>query len=203
MSTDPESKLRKAQLKAILIEEREFASRVVYYRRADTQPPWWHNFIPFKFLVEHFGRKKETTQFSQKHLRFKETALRAAEEAVRSGNTERPRQEMKGELREFWMREQKLESREVYENLSAMMDLLMDHYLRMLQTREREYLLMVRGAYRDRPAYQEFLTRMEQVEHAIDQGVVEALGKTWPEPYIQSKQKAIHDVRKRELDDAF
>ncbi|SMP50044.1 NF038143 family protein [Desulfonatronum lacustre] len=203
MPIDPESKLLKVQLKAILAEEREFASRVVYFRRADTQPPWWYNFIPFKFLVEYFVRKKETTQFSQKHLRFKETALRAAEEVVRSGNTERPRQEMKGELREFWMREQKLESREVYENLSAMMDLLMDHYLRLLQTREREYLLMVRGAYRDRPAYQEFLTRMEQVEHAIDQGVVEALGKTWPEPYIQSKQKAIRDVRKRALDDAF
>lgn len=203
MPADPESKLLKAQLKAILAEEREFASRVVYYRRADTQPPWWHNFIPFKFLVEYFGRKKETSQFSDKHLHFKEMALRASEEAVRSGNTERPRQAMKGELREFWMREQKLESRAVYENLSAMMDLLMDHYLRLLQTREREYLLMVRGTYRDRPAYQEFLTRMEQVEHDIDQGVVEALGKTWPEPYIQSKQKAIHDVRKRELDDAF
>ncbi|PTN34359.1 NF038143 family protein [Desulfonatronum sp. SC1] len=203
MPADSESKLLKAQLKAILAEEREFASRVVYYRRADTQSPWWQNFIPFKFLVEHFGRKKETTQFSQKHLRFKETALRAAEEAVRSGNAERARREMKGELREFWMREQKLESREVYENLSAMMDLLMDHYLGLLQTREREYLLMVRGAYQNRAAYQEYLTRMEHVEHAVDQGVVETLGKIWPDPYIQSKQKAIRDVRKRALDDAF
>ncbi|WP_031385568.1 NF038143 family protein [Desulfonatronum thiodismutans] len=203
MPADSESKLLKAQLKAILTEEREFASRVVYYRRADTQSPWWYNFIPFKFLVEYFGRKKETTQFSQKHLRFKETALRAAEEAVRSGNAERARQEMKGELREFWMREQKLESREVYENLSAMMDLLLDHYLGLLQTREREYLLMLRRAYQNRAAYQEFLARMEQVEHAVDQGVVDALGKTWPDPYIQSKQKAIRDVRKRELEDAF
>jgi hypothetical protein len=84
-----------------------------------------------------------------------------------------------------------------------MMDLLLDHYLGLLQTREREYLLMLRGAYQNRAAYQEFLARMEQVEHAVDQGVVDALGKTWPDPYIQSKQKAIRDVRKRELEDAF
>ncbi|GAB6060971.1 NF038143 family protein [Desulfonatronum parangueonense] len=203
MPADSKSKLLKTQSKAILAEEREFASRVVYYRRAQSAPAWWHNFIPFKFLVEYFGRKKETSQFSQKHLGFKEMALRAAEEAVRSGNTERSRQAMKGELREFWMHEQKLESRTVYENLSTMMDLLLDHYLRLLQTEEREYLSMVRKAYRNSAIYQEFLTSMEQVEHAIDKGLVEAMGMNWPDPYIQSKQKAIRDVRKRELEDAF
>lgn len=195
------SKSLDAQYKLLLAEEKRFAERVVYYMRAQVPPPWWHFLIPFKFLLEYRARKKDTRQFLEKHLRFKRMALDGAYRAVESGDLEKPRQEMRAELREYWMHEQKIDSRQLYEHLGEMLDVLMDHYHRLFQTGEQEYFPMLRKAYVTRGSYREFLNQIEQVEQAIDRAVVEAMGARWPDPYIQNKQQAIQNLRRQELED--
>jgi len=197
------SKLLQDQYSLLLQTEKEFATRVVYLMRAYTPQPWWHLFIPFKFLMEYFSLRKERREFIEKHLLFKRMALDAAFRAVESGEPEKNRQEMHNQLREFWLRNQQFESRQLNDRLEKMIDLLFDHYLRLIRTGERDYSLMVRQAYRVKADYQNFLDEMARVEAEIDRAVAEALGLKWPDFYMQNKQKAIREVRSREVRETF
>ncbi len=197
------SKFIDDQYKIIREEEKKFAKRVVYIIRALKPQPWWNLFIPFMFVLEYFARKKDIARFTEKHMLFKEMALSAACWTAASGDPEKSRQEMLSQLRDHWMHDQQFESRDLYELLEEMLDLLLEHYLQLLQTMEKDYTLMIRKAYPVRAHYQDFLDRMTRVEMKIDRSVVEASGLTWPDPYIQSKQKAIHEVRKRDLSEIY
>ncbi len=197
------SKFIDDQYKIIREEEKKFSKRVVYIIRALKPQPWWQLFIPFMFLLEYFDRKKDIASFTEKHMLFKEMALSAACWTAASGDPEKSRQEMHSQLREYWMHNQQFESRDLYELLGQMLDLLLEHYLQLLQTMEKDHTLMIRKAYPVRAHYQGFLDKLARLEMKIDQSFVEAMGFSWPDPHIQSKQKAIHEVRKRDLSEIY
>lgn len=197
------SKLAQDQLSLLLEVEKEFARRVVYLMRAYTPKPWWHIFIPFKFVMEYISLRKEKRDFTEKHLLFKRMALEAAFHTVESGKPEENKQEMHSKLKEFWFQNQQIESGQLYERLVKMIDLLLEHYIRLMKTGERDYGMMIRKAYGLRADYQNFFDRMERVEAEIDRALVEALGLKWPDLYMQIKQRSIKEVRSREVRETF
>ncbi|MFW6106471.1 MAG: NF038143 family protein, partial [Desulfovermiculus sp.] len=72
------SKILDKVYKLLLERERRFAKNVAYLIRAQTQRPWWHIFIPFKFLLEYRDLKKDIRNFSAKHVHLKQIALSTA-----------------------------------------------------------------------------------------------------------------------------
>lgn len=191
------------QYKLLLEEERRFAKRIAFHIRAQTPHPWWHIFIPFKFLLEYFSLKKDVRNFSAKHVYLKQIALSAAYRSAETRDPDQSSQEMQAELRDFWLHVQKLDSQELYKLLGQWMDMLFRHYDRLLQTHEENYLAIIRKAYNSSGQYQNFLDQLTQIEKRIDQAVQAATGTSSTDPYIHYKQKAIQDLRSRELRDIF
>ncbi len=195
--------LLEKQYALILDVERRFAKRIVYLIRAYTPRPWWHIFIPFKFLFEYLSMRKEVREFTAKHVYLKQIALSAGYRATESKAFDKSRQEMQAELRDFWLNVQDLESQEVYELLGQWMDMLLRHYYRLFQTTAGDYSSLIRRVYTSAGEYQSFLHQLTEVEQKLDQAVLEALGISAPDPYIQKKQQAIQDLRAREVQEIF
>ncbi len=187
----------------LLEKEQRFAKRVVYLMRAYTQRPWWHMFIPFRFLFEYFALKKDIRNFTSKHVHLKQIALSAAFRGVESQDPAKSSREMQAELRDFWLHVEKLESQELYEQLSDWMELLFKHYYRLFQASADNYITLIRQAYTSKNAYQGFLDQMAEIEKKIDQALLEALGVSQPDQYIQDKQKAMQQEREIELGEIF
>ncbi len=191
------------QYNLLLEEERRFAKRIVYLIRAQSPRPWWHIFIPFKFVFEYFSLKKEVQNFSAKHVYLKQIALSAAYRSAETRDLDKSSQDMQAELRDFWLHVQKLDSQGLYKLLGQWMDMLFRHYDRLFQTHEENYLAQIRKVYNSSGQYQNFLDQLTQIEKQIDQEVQAAVGSSGTDPYIQYKQQAIQDLRARELRDIF
>jgi len=197
------SKALESQYRLLLDQEKKFAKRVVYMIRAKTSSPWWHLFIPFKFLLEYFSLRKNVKEFTEKHLLVKRLALSAAYRTVQSGDRDKNRQQMLGELRDFWLHKQRLDSRELYELLGELADILWEHYLRLLEIPGKDYNSIVRRAYGGRGEYRLFLDRVEDVEKRIDRAAHDALNMESLDPHTRSRQEAMREVREQDVNDIF
>ncbi|MFO7802332.1 MAG: NF038143 family protein [Desulfovermiculus sp.] len=191
------------QFKLLLEREKRFAKNVVYLIRAETQRPWWHIFIPFKFLFEYRGLKKDIRNFSAKHVHLKHIALSAAYRATATNDRDKNQQAMQAELRDFYVHTQKIASQEAYELLRQWMELLFVHYFRLLQVPERDYQKLIRQVYASSGEYRSFLDQLSSLEQGMDQAVQKALEDGQGDPSIRNKQQAVQDLRARELNDMY
>ena len=203
------------QYKLLLERERRFAKNVIYLIRAQTGQPWWHIFIPFKFLLEYRDLKKDIRNFSAKHGHLKQIALSAAYRTAATNDRDKNQQAMQVELRDFCLHTQKIASQEAYELLKQWLDLLFQHYYRLFLIPERDYSTLIRQAYTSSGEYRSFLDQLNTLEQRIDQAAQHAMGisiepperippgNEGSDPYIRHKQKAIQDLRARELNDIF
>ncbi|MFP4285294.1 MAG: NF038143 family protein [Desulfovermiculus sp.] len=209
------SKILDKVYKLLLERERRFAKNVAYLIRAQTQRPWWHIFIPFKFLLEYRDLKKDIRNFSAKHVHLKQIALSTAYRTALTHDREKNQQAMQAELRDFCLHTQKIASQEAYELLKQWMDLLFQHYLRLFEQQERDYSTLIRRTYTSSEEYRSFLDQLNTLEQRIDQAILSAVQERieppegrptegqGTDPYIRHKQKAIQDLRARELNDIF
>lgn len=196
------SELLDKQYNLLLQQERLLAKRVVYLIRAQAQKPWWHIFIPFKFLLEYKRLKKDIRNFSARHVYLKQIALAAAYRSTLTRDQEKPRQEMQAELRDFCLHSQEITSRNAYELLGQWMDLLFQHYWQLFQIQENNYQDLIRKAYTYKE-YQSFLKQLSQLENSMNQAEQSDPEPGKLDPCIRQKQQAIQDLRSRELDDIF
>jgi hypothetical protein len=197
------NKLLDKQYNLLLQEEKRFAKRVTYLIRAQTPRPWWHIFVPFKFLFEYLTLKRDMRSFLANQVYLKQIALSAAYRSTKSDAQHKSQQEMQAELRDFCLHTQKIEPQKVYESLAQWMDLLFKHYCRLFETRERDYQALLRRAYNSAPAYQSFLEQLNSLERQIDQELQDSSSAGSLADYTRQRQKAIQEMRAREARDIF
>lgn len=190
------------QYRLLLQEERLMAKRVVYLIRAKAPQPWWHIFIPFKFLLEYKRLKKDIRNFSARYVYLKQIALAAAYRSTVNRDQEKSRQEMQAELRDFCLHSKEIASQNAYEFLSQWMDLLFQHYGQLFQVQEKNYRDLIRKTYTFKE-YQNFLDQLSRLEQSIDQAGQSDRKDGKSDPSIQQKQQAIQELRARELNDIF
>ena len=197
------SKLLDTQYKLLYEKERRFAKNVVYLIRAWKKRPWWHMCIPFKFLFEYRALKKDIRNFSARHVALKQIALSAAYRSAVKTNREASREEMHAQLRDACLHILKITSKEAYDLLRQWSDLLFQHYDRLFQIPERDYPKLIRQAYTSSGEYRSFLDQLNSLEQGISQAVHGPPGAGEADPSIRLEQKAVQDLRARELNDIF
>lgn len=179
--------------------ETQFIKRVVYLMRAHTQRPWWHMFIPFKFLLEHLARRRDFRAFSGTHLYLKQIALSAAYRDVKTGNPDIINSETEARIRDYRVHVQKIKSAEIYELLTAWVNLLRDHYRLLLSAEGRSYFALVKNAYSSEKEYQEFFARLKKIEAKIDATIMQTETNLEKLTYFnERKEKSINEARERE-----
>ncbi len=187
----------------VLSHEDSFARAVatgVIVRRPITI---WDFLVPFMFVFRVLTMKKETETFATNFLFLRKLALGAASD-INKGEDRRNRiARIEGETRDRLI-SQKLYSGRLHQGQMAQVNLLIDHYSKLLNAEGKNYDSLVKNAYQTRSNYQTFQHQLTLAEKESDTAVFVVFGepdKVWQE--ILTKQTVIDRLREKEIDRVF
>jgi hypothetical protein len=191
--------------KTILSRERSLA-KAVAMEVIDTPPlSVWEFMIPILFLFNFLRFKRARETFSLNFLFTKRLALDAAWEMVGKGKT---KEEAKIQIREKTGNILAADKKGIYSNKIRQrqmneIELLMDHYHRLLKAEGKDYSAMVKNAYQSSDQYSAFLKELQRAEKAVNQAATQIV-RTRSADGIVSKMEGIPErIRTAEIAEIF
>lgn len=151
----------------IIAGERAFARRVALAVIVTRETSAAHFVIPFMFIFDFIARTRAIRKYSHRYLQPRRLALDAANAIVAGSD----REETVARIKTGLVAEQALhdpESELLLEHRMQVIRLLVENYVRLLQTEGKDYNSMIRHAYPDRDGYEAFLTQLTSAEKSAD-----------------------------------
>ncbi|MFB0559053.1 MAG: NF038143 family protein [Dehalococcoidales bacterium] len=137
----------------------------------------WHLLIPLVFIFDFFRRKRDTEIFARNFLFTKKLALDAAFDINQGEDRQSRLAKVRDETRDRLV-SQKLYSGGIHQGQMAEVDLLIDHYAKLLKAEGNSYESLVKNAYQTRENYEALLHQLTSAEREIDRAVFKTLGET-------------------------
>jgi len=129
-------------------------------------PAWWRSAVPGMFLFDFLERAGDTRRHGARCMAVRGPALSAARAMAgglpRDEATDQMAREVVMNLAPLWPLSERLQE----ENI-RLAGLLTDHYLRLLGVEGMAYLELVGKAYRERGAYEAFLSLLDEAERRV------------------------------------
>ena len=152
--------------KSILSRERSLAKAVASAVIDTPSISVWEIMIPILFLFNFLRFKRARETFSLNFLFTKRLALDAALEMVGKGKTkEEAKFQIRAKTGNILAADKKgIYSSKIRQRQMNEIELLMDHYCRMLKAEGKDYLAMVKNAYQNSGEYAAFLKELERAE---------------------------------------
>lgn len=161
----------------ILSAEEAFARSValgVLVRRPLTV---WHYLMPGMFIIDFLRRSSEIRRYSEHFLFPRKLALDAAQDICKAEDI-RKRVSRTSEPIKDWLNSLKLYSGDLHRSQIEVVELLIDHYCKLLRTEANSYYSLVKNAYSNRQNYEAYLSRLASAEAEVDRAIIEKLGET-------------------------
>ena len=165
----------------------------------------WEILIPVLFLFSFFRVKRSKETFRLNFLFTKKLALEAAFAMVEKG---RSREEARANIREktgsllagdkAGIYSDKIRQKQLKE-----MDLLIEHYSRLLRAEGKDYPSMVRNAYQTREGYGDFLRELEEAEQEVYRAATQTVKTSSAREIASRMEEAAARVRRAEMDRIF
>ncbi|MFQ6121573.1 MAG: NF038143 family protein [Dehalococcoidales bacterium] len=190
----------------VLAEERRLAKAVA--KRVVKMPDVtvWVFMIPFVFLFNFLRYKRASEAFVLNFLFTKKLALEAAVDIVKEGL---PRQDAIARINDKTsgilasdtrgIYSEKIRVKQMYE-----INLLLDHYLKLLEAEGKSYRSLVKNAYQTRDNYQAFLQQLTVAEKAVNRVALQTVGRTeTARELISGMEEATERIRTGEAEIIF
>ena len=188
----------------IILSYEEMFARAVATRMIIMKPlSVWHLLIPFVFAFDFFQRKKDTEIFARNFLFTKKLALDAAVAINQGEDRQRQLDRIESETRDRLI-SQKLYSWGIHQGQVKGVNLLINHYSKLLEVEGDNYQSLVKNAYQTQDNYEAFLHQLTAIEKEIDRAVIERLGET--AVIVESmltKQKLVDEMRTKGVSKFF
>jgi len=155
----------------------------------------WHVMMPFMFIFDFSRTQRETEIFARNFLFIKKLALDAAVDINKGGGRQGKLAEIENEAKDRLV-SQKLYSWKIHQGQMAEVNLLVDHYSKLLEAEGKNYESLVKNAYKNREHFEVFLRQLTSIEKEIDRAVIVTLGETeeiWER--MLAKQRVIDEMR--------
>jgi len=189
----------------VLVKERSLANTVA--RTVIEQPPLtaWEVLIPIVFLYNflRFRRARET--FSLNFLFTKRLALEAAFDMIKKGETkEAAMARIKEKTGQVLASDQKgIYSSKIRQRQMREIELLIDHYYKLLNAEGKDYATMVKNTYTERKDYTAFVEQLEQVEKEVIRAATQTLGNSSASGIASKMEETTERIRRAEIETIF
>lgn len=161
----------------------------------------WDVMIPIVFILNHMRTRQRRDLFVRNYLYTKMMALDGARD-VKIGETDR-----RGALdliREKTDATLAAESRDIYsedirDKQMEEIELLMDHYLCLMEAEGNDYAELVRQTYPDRQDYQRFLDQLKKAEVAVVEAASRTMGDKVDEEALATLRRETDRIREKSI----
>ncbi|NWF55158.1 MAG: hypothetical protein HXY45_10235 [Syntrophaceae bacterium] len=185
----------------ILSQERSLAKAVAASVIEGRPVTAWDILIPILFLMNLLQLKRSRETFTLNFLFTKKMALEAAFSRIDGG---KGREEMRDRIKEktaaiLAADRQGLYSTKIRQKQMREMDLLIDHYSRLLEAEGKDYPSLVRNAYRTRESYAAFLRELEEAEKEVYQAATQTVKTSSAREIASRMEEAAARIRQAEM----
>jgi hypothetical protein len=163
----------------------------------------WLQVIPGMFIFDYLKRSNEIRRFSRFFMPPRKIAMDAAL-AIGTGEKKEDRLTMVKEETASFLVDLGLNSPDVLEAETAVVGLLIDHYVSLLDAEGDTHPDLIKNALKSREEYEAFLDRLAALEDGVAQTIVRelALDDNFREK-LQAEQQEADEQRRKEIDTIF
>lgn len=187
----------------VLNTEEAFARAValgIYIKRPLTT---WHFILPGMFIFDFLRRSSETRRYSTLFVFPRKLALDGALDIIKGEDRKKILSQVEEEMKQ-WLSSLNLYSDKLHRKHMDEIDLLVDHYSKLLHAEGNNYPGLVKYAYPTRESYEAYLHRLSAVEQEVDHAIAEIRGETeeiWER--LRSEQIQVMELRTKEVNQIF
>ncbi len=187
----------------VLNAEESFARAValgVHVKRPLTS---WHFLLPGMFLFDFLRRSSEIKRYSALFLFPRKLALNGALDILKGEDRVETLSRIEGDIK-HWLVSLNLYSEKLHRKQMEVINLLVDHYSKLLDAEGDHYPGLIKDAYQTREPYEAYLQRLSTAEQEIDPAIIEIRGET-PEMLerLRMEQVQVTELRTKELNQIF
>jgi len=187
----------------ILNAEQQFAREVtlgVLYLRSLSV---WHYLVPGMFIIDFLRRTSAIRKYSETFMFPRELALQAArdfpEGQIRADLDARLEAAIKN-----WLADLKLDSPDLIRAQKETVELLIDHYVRLLQAAGESYYDLIQNAYSSRAGFEAYLREITAAENKVDRAILARAGdKPALKEKLQLEAQQVEKRRHKIMEDIF
>ena len=156
----------------ILAAEEQFARAVALGLFLKRPLSVWHYLLPGMFIIGFLRRGSSIRKYSDNYTFHRKQALDAGKDILEGqGKADRLLQ-IEGKISD-WLASLNLYSEELHRTIMKVVDLLVEHYKRLLEVEGDTYDELIRNGYKNREQYQAYLSRLTLAEKEVDKMLLE------------------------------
>ncbi|MEE8480951.1 MAG: NF038143 family protein [Desulfobacterales bacterium] len=187
----------------IVAAEEQFAREVTLGVIVQRPMTVWHYIIPGMFIIDYLRRGSAISQYT-KHFMFpRKLALDAARALLEGQDKTSVTSQIEDDI-STWLNSLNLYSQELLHAQTVVVDLLMDHYLKLLKTDGDTYLFLIKNAYKNRGNYKALIDELTSAEEKVDGKIIEKIGKNKNlKEKLLAEQQQVAKRRQNIMDEIF
>ena len=166
----------------------------------------WEFLIPIFFILNFMRNKQSREVFIQNYMFTKRQALDAAFKMLKNGlSREDAFASIKAQTRSLLSApgSREIYSESIRQQQMAEMNLLVDHYGRLLKAQGTDYVSLVRRAYKDRQNYAIFHEQLLSAEKKVSEAAQRTLGPKADVAALLRIEKTTEEIRKAQIEKIF
>ncbi|MGD8765878.1 MAG: NF038143 family protein [Desulfobacteraceae bacterium] len=187
----------------ILAAEEQFAREVTLGVIVTRPLTAWYYIIPGMFIIDFLRRGSAIRRYTKHFIYPRRLAL----EAARAISEKEDKSVITSHFEEdvsLWLNQLKLFSPELVQTHLKLIDVLVEHYSKLLDAEGDTHYLLIKHAYQNRENFTAFIDQLTAAEKAVDEKVIEKLGGDEKvKAKILAEQQQIEKRRQKMLDDIF
>jgi hypothetical protein len=187
----------------IVNAEQQFAREVTLGVIVMSPQTFWHYIIPGFFIIDFLRRGSAIRQYTQHFMFPRKLALQAAQAISEGEDKPSITSRLKEDLGQ-WLEALKLFSPELVRMHLKLIDVLVEHYAKLLNAEGNAFNLLIERAYQNHHNFSAFIEQITAAEKAVDDKVIETLGGDEKvKAKILAEQQQIEKRRQKMLEDIF
>jgi len=155
----------------ILSAEAQFSREVTLGVIYQLPLPIWYSLIPGMFIFDFLRRNTLISRYTKYFLFPRKLALNAAQSILNGEKQSLINDRIQTEIKNWWS-SQNLSSQELVNAQERAVNLLIDHYTKLLKAEGTSFDELIENAYKTRKALKAHLDSLEAVETQIDKSII-------------------------------
>ena len=163
----------------------------------------WHYIIPGMFIIDFLRRGSAIRQYTKHFMVPRKVALNAAVGEMQGEDEGSSGSKMHDDIR-IWLESLNLYSPDLVQAHVKLVEILTEHYLRLLNAEGDTFYLLIEHAYQSGDKFKQFIASITPAENEVDRQVVKQLGGNEKvQEKISAEQQQIAKRRQKILDEIF